>query len=141
MVRITDQQLKLDVEVRDEQNKIALQSELPFFQLHQAGNGPAHGLEGQRQFKFRAINVGSDSSEARLDLLDKPKNFHLSLRDRFNIPRQGEIEFSILKPSGETFDGLKIEITAKSLRNKVRRQVFTISESGIEAALIEPAIE
>lgn len=127
MVKITERQLDLDIEVREEQNALARSKELPLFQLHSRGNTGVPNSGGRRKYMFALRNIGQSASYVRISL--NSENVQLNAPN-WAYTEPGKVhEFNIETLVGHNFpDGEDIEakIESANIRDQVRTQQFTI---------------
>ncbi|WP_421701413.1 hypothetical protein [Aliiroseovarius sp.] len=123
MVGITEQQLKLDIKVREEQTKASISKELPFLQLKRGG-GSSSG--GRHRYDFTLTNIGAACTEGTLTL---EKNDDIALTNNLvpYLDRNSAHQFSLAANDGRMLDETTIytlEAATTNIRGQKRLQRF-----------------
>ncbi|OOY29148.1 hypothetical protein BMI90_02485 [Thioclava sp. L04-15] len=125
MVGITERQLNLDIEIRDEQNRLDVSRELPFFKVFGKGNSSAGGSRGTRSFRFGFKNFGADAIDLKISLDDK--GILPSAKTLGPVERGKEIEYSFNVENDRGYDWKAVlKIECQNIRDQVRVQEFRI---------------
>jgi hypothetical protein len=125
MVKTAERQLTLDIEVRDEQNRLLVSRELPFFQIIRRG-GSSGGGSGWR-FDFMVRNVGASAMDVLIQVMGPS-----IAAQQFPVPyieANHSYEFTI-QSIGSTrlsHDGaVQVRVSSKNVRGVPRLQVFEL---------------
>ncbi|MDA5093333.1 hypothetical protein O2N63_04455 [Aliiroseovarius sp. KMU-50] len=140
MVGITEQQLKLDIQVREEQTKVSISKDLPFVQLR---GGGSISSGGKRQYRYHLKNIGAACTEGLIVLADN---------DELEVPRNGipyldqnsEFEISLNNKDGRQLDVSKtyvLEVTTFNIRNQKRSQRFEIGPGQPKLVWCDPEVQ
>ncbi|MEL6684378.1 MAG: hypothetical protein AAFX89_04960 [Pseudomonadota bacterium] len=139
MVGITERQLNLDIEVRDEQNRISISRDLPYFQATAIGSAPGPGGNPTRRFRYQLTNIGADAAEVMLTL----NSDLVSLSpERFNYtPKQKAHDFSITtinEPEFPKDTEILLVVSCENVRGQARMQEFKIGNFNPELLTCVP---
>lgn len=128
MVGITERQLKLDIETRDEQTKKLISSELPFVQLRSGGSSGIPSSPGGRKYNFRLENFGSDAISVTI----KADNGNRTTPDKVfdGLKSKETLDFDIQLSRDDYPDVQKwsdvLTVTSTNLRGRERSQRFQV---------------
>ncbi len=139
MVSITERQLNLDIEVRTEQNKLAVSENLPYFQAMAKGNSGAGGKPSTRKYSYNLTNIGADAATVKLAL--NTEDVSLGPKQFSYTPKQTIRDFYLTTIGGPNFpETSKITLTVdcENIRGQTRRQVFSIGNFHPKLLSCEP---
>lgn len=127
MVRITEQQLNLDIEVRGEEKVAAAERDLPYFQLSEIQNRNLPTLSIAENHEYKITNYGSHASAVSLNSDGATSGIEPSYFASFPQNETKKIGVTI----GLAFvRDRKLVITSRNHKNQERRQEFTVGRSG-----------
>ena len=127
MVGITERQLLLDVEVREEQNRLAISENLPYLQVRAGGNTGFQGEVRGRRYDYLAKNIGADAQEVVCTL--SQEDFNLAGADRLFTGRGEEYTFHINVPETVDFSeaaSIVLTVVTRNIRGQRRTRNFLI---------------
>ena len=139
MVGITEKQLELDVEVREEQNLLLRSKELPMLQLQASGNSGGGGSSKGRIYTIRVTNIGANAQSIRGKM--DYEGVDLRAANRAFTAQGAEYNLQIHTIDSPDFpSGVDHELTIVStnLRGHERRQVFRVGNFPPEEIVCEP---
>jgi len=125
MVGITEQQLKLDIAVREDQTLATRSKDLPFFQLR---GGSSSSSGGSRRYTFLAKNVGAATLGCKLSLQENSE-VTLTTKTIGYLASEQEQQVQVHSVDGQLLDNSKeylLTLESRNIRDQVRRQVFAI---------------
>ena len=129
MVITAERQLQLDIEVREEQNRLLVSKELPYFQLERRGGFSAGNSTWNHSFRIR--NIGASAANVRIKTAGKSVSdqtreipfLESTHSDEFNIQSIGSTRL--------THDGSAyVEIFSENNRGMKRYQEFELFDDG-----------
>lgn len=129
MVTTAERQLQLDIEVREEQNRLLVSRELPYFQLERRGGSGTGNSSWNHDFLIR--NIGA--SAANVQITPEGKSISAAKREVPFLDTTHSYEFSIqsINTTRLTHDGpAHVEILSENNRGKRRFQKFELSDDG-----------
>ena len=129
MVTTAERQLQLDIEVREEQNRLMISKELPYFQLERRGGSGAGNSNWNHSFLIR--NIGA--SAANIQITTEGNSISEATREVPFLDTTHSYEFNIqsLNTTRLTHDGAaNVEILSENNRGKRRFQKFELSDDG-----------
>lgn len=140
MVGITEQQLKLDIQVREEQTKVSISKDLPFAQLRGGGSVSSGG---KHQYRYYLKNIGAACTEGFIALAEND-DLEVSRNSIPYLEQNSEFEISLNNKDGRQLDISKtyvLEITTFNIRNQERFQRFEIGSGQPKLVWCDPEVQ
>jgi hypothetical protein len=127
MVRITEKQLNLDIEVRDKEKVVAAERDLPFFQLSEIHSTDLPTISIIKTKVYKMTNFGSHATNVSLSLGRSGSNIDPGSFASFPHNETREIRITTGTYSAESG---ALVITSSNHKQQERRQEFGIGMSG-----------
>ncbi len=138
MVDITNRQLDLDIEVREEQTLLTRSQELPYIQIQASGSGGVSA--GKRNFRYKLRNVGATlvSGDVRISGTGiATAEIGLAYMETGEVREVSvQVEIAALGSTGQPH--VEFVARASNLRNQQRTQTFTSDSAEITMTSCEP---
>ena len=135
MVRITEEQLNLDIQLRDQENESVAQRSLPFFQVSEDPNKGAPPLGTFEYGTYRLKNLGAHAK--RVELVTNSDKGYVNPNHFDNFPQNETREISVNSGHGK-FGGGTFTLTCENFSGQKRRQVFSVGMRGTSMTLCFP---
>ncbi|MFA8440710.1 hypothetical protein [Yoonia sp.] len=135
MVRITEQQLNLDIQLHDKETLLATTRELPFFQLTEITEQGLPTLGNMTTQKYKLANHGAHAN--RVYISTGSGNGSVNPSSFGSFPHNESREIQISTGNG-MLSSTRLIVESTSLKNQQRRQEFSIHLSGVEMTVCFP---
>ncbi|MEM8536224.1 MAG: hypothetical protein AAGF56_00025 [Pseudomonadota bacterium] len=127
MVKITEQQLELEIQMRDKEHQLAANRALPFFQLSKQPNEIIPAISITQSLTFNLRNSGADAIS--VSLFVAPESFAPDPRNFDSFPKNTTSQVR-LPVEPDLQEPPTVVIESVSLKKQRRRQEFQFGHDG-----------